>query len=143
MTFVQSLEQCLTHREFYVCQSNVKHQLLNPGHQEVGLGKLAFSSTGLHAWPKQTRLACVQHWAVACISPPASRPSSEQLPPLHLPAAWLLSEVQGEQEAKAASGSFWSWISQPSLHLAPHAAKSAPGPRCLQTTGSALWARRE
>lgn len=26
---------------------------LNPGHQEVGLGKLAFSSTGLHAWPSQ------------------------------------------------------------------------------------------
>lgn len=65
-----------------------KTSTLNPGHQEAGLGKLAFRSTVLHAWPKQTRLACVQHWAVACISP-ASRPP-RAAPPLHLPAAWLL-----------------------------------------------------
>lgn len=77
-----------------MCQSNVKHQLLNPGHQEVGLGNLAFSSTGLHAWPEWTRLARAQHWAVACLFPPASRHSSERLPPLHLPASRSLAALR-------------------------------------------------
>lgn len=72
--------------------------------------------------------------------PPGPQGSGSLLFTCPHPAAWLLCEVQGEQEAKAASGSVWSWISQ-SLSLAPHAAKSAPGPRCLQSTGSALWAQ--
>lgn len=73
--------------------------------------------------------------------PPGTQVSGSLLSTCRHPAAWLLCEVQGEQEAKAASGSVWSWISQSSLRLAPQAAKSAPGPRCLQTTGSALWAQ--
>lgn len=77
-----------------MCLSNVKHQLLNPGHQKVGLGKLAFSSTGLHDWPKWTCLARVQLWAVACLTPPASRPSSERLSPLHLPTSRSLAALR-------------------------------------------------
>ena len=72
--------------------------------------------------------------------PPGPQGSSSLLFTCPHPAAWLLCEVQGEQEAKAASGSVWSWISQ-SLRLAPRAAKSAPGPHRLQSTGSALWAQ--
>lgn len=80
-------------------------------------------------------------WPVLPHLPPGPQASGSLLSTCPHPAAWLLCEVQGEQEAKAASGSVWSWVSQSSLRLAPHAAKSAPGPRCLQSTGSALWAQ--
>ena len=69
-----------------MCLSNVKHQLLNPGHQEVGLGKLVFSSTSLHNWAKWTRLAHVQLWAVACLSSTASLQALKGAAPSSSPA---------------------------------------------------------